>query len=422
MKKIMVHVFPGLNNYGTGMMGLVTIRRLQQLIGEPIAVDCDFFPDTDMQEVQDELGVPPEVIRLSRYTPPRAEQPWRFRGRVKMLYHMLKDGGIRGYDLVIFLGGDDLSEYYNPHIWLEMLRLRQWSAHTPLVLLGQTIGPFRRRINRAVLRATFPEYHIFPRDRWCTEYLRGEFGLTRNVLQSTDLAYADLPRQHEDDIAAEILARYGLERENYATLVVSAMQASGYYTKDKSVYLENWHNIVRGLLESDRMAGRKLVLLAHTHTDYYGDEAKYIDALLPLIDPALRDRVVPVRERILQTRARFILGHGMFTITGRMHPAVSTFQMGKPAISLSYSKKYEGVIGTMLGRSDLIIEANDPQLWESGEIVPLTLEKVRYVLDNREKLRAEIRTAIDAQKQIVDNTFHRLGSLLAGGTSVGDPG
>ncbi|MFA7439779.1 MAG: polysaccharide pyruvyl transferase family protein [Sphingomonadaceae bacterium] len=394
------------------MMGLVTLSRLQREIGEPVHFECDFFDRTNIDEVQDELGVSSDVISLSRYKPRRKENPWSFRGRMKMLYHMMIDSRVGGYDLVVFLGGDDLSEYYNPHIWIEMLRLRKWTKEAPLVLLGQTIGPFQRPINRVAVRATLPKYHIFPRDHWCTSYLKSEFGLADSVVQSTDLAFADLPRQHEESVADEVLERYGLEREGYFTLIVSAIQANGYYTKDKDAYLKSWKGIVEDLLKSERLTGKKLVLLAHTHTDYYGDETKYIDALLPLIDPALRDRIVPVRERILQTRARFILGHGIFTITGRMHPAVSTFQMGKPAISLSYSKKYEGVIGTMLGRSDLIIEANDPKLWESGEIVRLTLDKVRYVLDNQDRLRAEIRTAIDGQKQIVDDTFQRLGDLM----------
>lgn len=394
------------------MMGLVTLSRLQQQIGQPLHFECDFFDRTNLDEVQDELGASPDLIRLSRHTPRRRERNWSFRGRMRTLFHLLTDSRMGGYDMVIFLGGDDLSEYYNRRIWMDMLRLRQWSKEAPLVLLGQTIGPFQKTINRATLNATFPNFHIFPRDKWCTDYLKNEFHLTEKVVQSTDLAFADLPRQHENTLAREVLDRYDLSDDSYCTLVVSAMQANGYYTRDKAAYLRGWKNISEELLLSERLAGRNLVLLAHTHTDYYGDEAKYIEELLPLIDPLLRERVVPITERILPTRARFVLGHGLFTITGRMHPAVSTFQMGKPAVSLAYSKKYEGVIGTMLGRSDLIIDAEDSTLWENGEIVAMTLEKTNYVLDNHDRLTAEIRTAIDGQKVIVDDTFRRLGALL----------
>lgn len=42
-----------------------------------------------------------------------------------------------------------------------------------------------------------------------------------------------------------------------------------------------------------------------------------------------------------------------------MHAAVSTFQMGKPAICLSYSPKYKGVISDGLNLSELVIEAKE---------------------------------------------------------------
>jgi colanic acid/amylovoran biosynthesis protein len=118
-----------------------------------------------------------------------------------------------------------------------------------------------------------------------------------------------------------------------------------------------------------------------------------------------KENVVPVTDKILQTRARFVLGNGLFTVTGRMHAAISTFQPGKPAVSLAYSAKYKGVIGQNLGREDLIVDADKPGLWNSGEMTHLITEKMDYVLANYERLKKEIAKKVAEQKSILDDNF-----------------
>jgi colanic acid/amylovoran biosynthesis protein len=337
------------------------------------------------------------VVTLERHVPvPRSPG---IGGRIAKF---LGPGDAAGADMAIMLGGDDISEYYRPNIWRVLLPMWGWTRHMPVVLLGQTIGPFNLRANRLFARFLFPSFRIIPRDLWTTQYLGDEFALDDCLTQGSDLAYADLPLQHRSDIRDEVLARFGLEPDGYATVVISAMQKSGYYTPDRDMYLKRWVEIVEGLLDLPEMAGRKVCLLAHTFSNLYGEESDYIAELMRILPEGRRARVVPVTERVLQTRARFILGNGLMTLTGRMHPAVSTFQMGKPAITHAYSAKYEGVIGTMLGRSDLILDANDPALWADGRIVGMTLAKAAETLGRHEALCSDIRARIAEQKRHVD--------------------
>lgn len=119
--------------------------------------------------------------------------------------------------------------------------------------------------------------------------------------------------------------------------------------------------------------------MAHTF-GRYGDETEYVRKLYDRLPGALKERTVPVTDKIFQTRARFVLGNGLFTVTGRMHAAVSTFQMGRPAVCLSYSTKFRGVIGGSLGQDDLVIEADDNALWHSRRIVALVCDRVDQVL------------------------------------------
>jgi colanic acid/amylovoran biosynthesis protein len=397
VKTILIRNFQSLDNYGTGMMGLITFARMVRELGQPLCFRSDFAPDTDLAEIQAELGLGPDMALLERGAAGRG-------GGIA--------GAATGCALALVLGGDSISEYYRPKLWRTMLGFQRWALSVPVVLLGQTIGPFDRPANRLAAGTLLRSTRIVARDRWTTDYLRGEFGLGPRLTQGTDLAFADLPLQHRADIEAEVLARFGLARDGYVTLVISALQKSGYYTSDRALYLKRWGEIVAGLAALPELEGKRIVLLAHTFSQTFGDEATLVRELFASLPEALKARVVAIPDRILQTRARFVLGNGLLTVTGRMHAAVSTFQMGKPAVSLSYSKKYAGVIGTMLGRGDLILEANAPALWEEGAIVGLTLDKVREALARHDALCAEIRTAVSAQKATLDGVFADLAALV----------
>lgn len=411
MKRIQIRGLRSIDNYGTAMMGLVTIEGLSRLVPGKVDFLCDFDATTDIGEIENELQLDKGRIRLARYEPPARLPATTFAGFSARLRRLLGDSSAADCDMLVMLGGDDVSEYYRPDIWRLVWQFWRRARTMPVVLLAQTIGPFNLPRNRLAAKYLMPALTIIARDKWTKAYLTSEFGLGKSVIQGSDLAYANLPLQGRADIEAETLARYGLEPESYATIVVSGMQAGGYYTKDRAVYLERWRQIAEAILALPAMQGRRLCLLAHTF-GLYGDEGKNVAELHALLSPEAQARTNVVSDRILATRARFVLGNGLFTVTGRMHPAVSTFQMGKPAITLAYSKKYEGVIGTMIGRSDLIIDANIPELWSSGAIVDLVVEKARDTLARHPALCAEIRAAVAEQKGIVEGSLVKVAGLL----------
>jgi colanic acid/amylovoran biosynthesis protein len=95
-----------------------------------------------------------------------------------------------------------------------------------------------------------------------------------------------------------------------------------------------------------------------------------------------------------------------------MHGAISTFQMGQPAVALSYSVKFRGVIGDSLGRGDLILEAADRTLWEDGALVSRVMERVEYLLANRPRLQAEIAAAVARQKELVQRMIHETSRII----------
>ena len=403
MRKILLLHFGGLENYGTGMMGLISATELHKMYNGNVEIHCDFMNDSTIDDVKSELV---DDIKLVRHQD--KEKKHYSNKLLRVITNMLSPFSredVKQYDEIIILGGDDISEYYTKNIFLEILKYWYWSLKSPVTLLGQSIGPFNLTRNRIIAKLFLGKINIIARDGWTKEYLKTEFGVGNNVYQGADLAFKDLPLQSNNEIREEVLSEYKLVPNEYFTVVISGLQGK-YYTSNKENFYKAYEEIIKTTLDKYSNI-KKVCLLAHTFPPH-GNESIVVKEFASRFTYEYKNKVVVVSDKVNQARARFILGNGKFTITGRMHASVSTFQMGKPAISLSYSAKYQGVIGMNLNRKDLIIESNDPTLWDSGEIINLVNEKVDYVIDNYNELTSSIELKVAEQKEIVDICFQQI--------------
>jgi len=408
MKKILIKNFPNLNNYGTGMMGLVTIQMLMEKYGKDnIEIYSQFNEYANIDEINNEFSEP---VQLNTYIDKVDEKIANINNavlkKVSVILSLIFYKPKKEFDLIIVLGGDDFSECSSKYIAsIELYKLWRCSMYSKVIMLAQTIGPFSNAVNRFTFRHLLSKMSLYARDPWTAEYIDKAFNL--KVKQMGDLAFNSLPLQGNVLIEHSILKQYGLSKDGYFTIVISGLVKEGYYCKDEDVYLLRHRDFILRSFENADVKGKKVVLLAHTFPPY-GDEASLVEKLYNMFTTEQRELVVLIKEKIYPTKARFILGNGIFTVTGRMHPAVSTFQMGKPAIALSYSQKYYGVLGKSLNRIDLIINANEPDKWISGEIVSLVEEKVGYLLDNYTQIVAEIKSSVEQLKEINNNILQNI--------------
>ncbi len=305
-------------------------------------------------------------------------------------------------DAVCVLGGDDLAEYYDGwRIALELVKIYYISKKCSVFLVGQTIGPFYSW-RKKFAHFCFKKCNIYLRDELSFDYLRKVIKL-ENIFVSSDLAWPDLPKQRNNSFLDYKLNKYRLEANQYITLIPSG--AYKQYTNSLPEYIECWTKIVIDLVKSNKY--KKLVLLSHVSRPEKKSDNMIINKIINNIDKECLKKIVVIDKIILPSEARFVLGNGIFTISGRMHGAISTFQGCKPAIVLSYSVKYAGIIGRGLNREDLLIEARGDNLWSTGKIATLVKDKVNYLLSNYNKIRAELVGDVEdnqklALKQIED--------------------
>ncbi|EHR79130.1 hypothetical protein OCC_01334 [Thermococcus litoralis DSM 5473] len=302
------------------------------------------------------------------------------------------------YNIIIYLGGDVFSEYYfNPGLFMELAYLKLISRRKKVFLIGQTIGPFtgwKRKFARFFLREPF----ISVRDDWSYSYAVDTLGLAPDtVFRGSDLAFLDLPRQHSQDYSS-VLGKYGLRDRRYIVLVPSGLWMK--YAEDFDKYYEAWIHVIRAL--HDRYPQYDIVLLAHVHNPSYVSDAyviRHIASSTPDVPMVL------IHDVISPLEARIILGRSFLTITGRMHAAISTLQLGGIAVAISYSIKYDAILGERIGIPQLIIKST-PDLWESGKIVDEILNKIEYCRSNYMSIKKTIRLNVLKEKRRALSQVH----------------
>lgn len=410
--KILIEHFSSLNNYGTGMMGLVVIQKIiDRYPYQHIDIYIRQNKYTDLVEINSELQ---QQINIIHYNDEIRNITQKIKNKIIRRIFIFKNlvfpkSSIK-FDKVIVLGGDDLSEFYSKRqAGLEILRLARLSKHSEIILLGQTIGPFNRMLNRFIVKNFLSKIKVYARDIWTSNYLKEEFDI--NVQTMGDLAFNNLPLQLNHEISQSVLTSYNLDPNKYITIVVSGLYFEGYYTDNKDDYLRNYTSIINYLLNNKTLLKiEKVVLLAHTFPPY-GDERILNEEIYQFFNDNINQRdIVLVNEKILPTRARFILGNGRMTITGRMHPGVSTLQMQKPAIFFSYSPKYNGVVSSVCPELlNYVLDASKKTDWENNNISAKTINAVQSIIENYSTITDTITQNVN---RIKENNNKILNSLF----------
>jgi len=410
MNKVVILHGNNTYNYGSFMMLTNFIFSVEKYIIDnslEIIIQCD--TESDFIRVQNSIHSNLKITALYTNIKTVGRNPIRRvkNGYYRFVYLVYK---ILAYKptAVVVLGGDDLSGCYSKlGLVLELFKLTVIAWKTDLILVSQTIGPFSSWII-PLARFVFKKCHLYLRDplshRYSTEVLH-----LQNSILSADLALLDLPGQ---DAITDKYQDFGLSKDEYVTVVISGLVSS--YTKDVDAYVSSWVTVLQHMAEHPLLKSKKIVLLAHVLKPDWCDDRRIIQRIYCILShciPRSEERFVVITDVLLPVEARSVLGNGLFTISCRMHGAISSMQMGVPAICVSYSVKYAGVIGEGLGMKDLIIEAGNTELWQSGKIATLLDEKIEHVLKNPE-LSKRILRKVSVSQQILRSQLRSIAQLL----------
>ncbi|GMB01656.1 polysaccharide pyruvyl transferase family protein [Pelosinus sp. IPA-1] len=411
--KIRVSHISNTYNNGSFMMAINLIHHLVAKIPSNTVFYTDAPNDSNMMRLTSSL---PNVDVVGREcdeklfaNPNNGLKPIRImKLYMNKLYQIVMDKA----NLHVVLGGDDLSEYYGTsYLVYGLLSIYLYSLKMPVYLVGQTVGPFtgwRKYIACFVLKRC----NIYTREKLNFNYLRDELGLS-NIQESRDLAFLELPGQNDITLKQSLLSRYGLQEEKYITIVPSGLYA--HYCRNQEAYVQNFVNVIRKLKAGGVHSSYKIVLLPHV-INTESDDRFIISKIMELLDK--KEDIVTIFDELMPNELRMILGNGYFTITGRMHAAVSTFQMGRPAISLAYSVKYKGVISSGLDMDDLVLDCSDSSRWASN----LVAEDIMSCIDLIDKdylvMRSKIVSKVSESKDLAEKQIVAISERLISPTGL----
>lgn len=366
-------------NYGSMMMGISIINQLNKELNN-IKIYIDVMTPKDLERLKLET---------------KATNLYANDTKVKK-------------DVIIVLGGDDFSQVYCPS--LEYLKgifkpIVENSKEKLVILIGQTIGPFSKEGEKIAIES-LKNAKIYTRDDKNLEYLKSSN--YQNIFMGRDLAFTDLPRQDE---VKYILKKYNLDKDNYICFVPTGLVQQ--YKINEAMLIENIVNMLKNILADKRLEKKKILLLPHVLK--YTDDREIVKKIFKRLNELqinYGDRITAIYDVLVPSEARELLGNGLFTITFRMHAAVSTFYMRKPAISLSYSPKYEGVLGRGLDMNELVIESATPNLFMENKLSELVNEKVDFVLKNYDSLINKIDKNVTKTTAILEEEFKDIINLI----------
>ena len=388
---------PNTLNYGSMMLCENAIYYLSKIIPNVSFIVLSNFAEETETRLKDAIrhdniearphAAPSQIKSISNRVSFLVNQVlFRYRNLMKQL---------NDCNVIIVLGGDDISEYYTiPKLLDILLKLDCLKrAGKKIYLLGQSIGPldsWRIALARRVLSRMDKIYH---RGYRSYNFVSDVLGVNGNSFLSADLAFLDLPRQNE----LFDIRKYNIEPRKYITFVPSGFWPG--YCDNYGVYLEGLVAVTKYMVSKCEAFDMRMVLLPHVLRWTYDREL-----VKEIITKMGNNHIIAINDVLLPFQARAILGSSYFVVTQRLHGAISSLQKGVPAISLSYSEKFSEVIGNYLDLPELVVEIRKAHF---GDDIDKVAAAIDWCLQNMATCKARIEKAVikakrDALFQIED--------------------
>ena len=289
-------------------------------------------------------------------------------------------------------GGDSFSDIYGlgRFFYVSLPQLLVLMAGKGLVLLPQTIGPFRGLIARAVARYIIKRAGlIYLRDyagKEELENLLGEVAAHDKARFCYDVGFAVAPVQPEK----MDLNGWGRKEQGKDALVglnVSGLLFRGGYTQNNQFGLKTDYrllvNKLIGYLVEKK--GARVLMVPHVFGEGEKSESdqEVCGRIYAELKPKYKDSLYFARGRYDQSEIKYIIGLCDFFIGSRMHACIGALSQNIPTVSIAYSKKFIGVMET-IGVGKYV-----------ADLRTMSKEEIFRIIDKAWVERAEIREHLE---------------------------
>ena len=306
-------------------------------------------------------------------------------------------------DLVLSLaGGDSFSDIYGLRrlLYTSLPQILTILAGKRLVLLPQTIGPFRHRISKVIARYILTNAEvIYSRDQTGEKATRRLLGIGNNdtrVRFCYDLGF------DVDPVHSPALTVSGLQKTLGSLVVgfnVSGLLMRGGYSHNnmfglKADYDKLVFRLIQFLIE-DKAA--TVLLIPHVFGSSTESDLTACEHVFTTLRSNYEGKLGLVRDEGDYGQLKHLIGQCDFFIGARMHACIAAVSQSVPAVSIAYSDKFIGVMET-IGVRDLVV---DPRTMDEDDIVTV----VDYILTGRADVRCTLEQRMPRVKQTIQRAL-----------------
>jgi colanic acid/amylovoran biosynthesis protein len=304
-------------------------------------------------------------------------------------------------DLVVSLaGGDSFSDIYGIRrlLYTSLPQLLALSMGKRLILLPQTIGPFRYRFSQAIARFILSKAEIvFSRDANGQNVTRA---LLRSRMRDDEVRFCyDLGFDVDPVLPASLIVA-GLASERIIPsgvigLNVSGLLMMGGYAQNNMFGLKvPYEKLVTGLIEfliEERSA--TVLLIPHVLGSHGESDSGACERVFEALKSKYEGKLGVLRGEYDYAETKYVIGRCDFFIGARMHACIGALSQSVPAISIAYSDKFIGVMKS-IGAQDLVI---DPRGMDQNAMIQM--------VDTIYQRRATVRAQLEQKMPLVKKTI-----------------
>ena len=344
------------------------IEALNQFIADTKFVVFTYHPEVDyhqynvrMLDVIGRISLSPRRFLKTLFYILRCEIWSILQKYFGLNLNILIKGRLQEYynaDVIISTGGDIFTEDYGLLSLFSHLSnlLPGILLNRPVVIYGESVGPFRNRLGKAIAKFIFNRVNLITlRDEISSMHLQELCITTPPIYLTADSAFllAPPPRWRID----EILLEEGINKNTpligmSVSKIISRYDVTCEDTKEKyHKYVNLMAQVVDYLIE---MFDATIIFVPHVMEPWGNDDRVVAKDILDNVK--YKHRVISIINEYTPEEFKGIIGECDLFIGARMHACISSTSMCVPTIALAYSHKTYGVIGGMLRQEKWICD------------------------------------------------------------------
>ena len=282
-----------------------------------------------------------------------------------------------------------------------------------LVLLPQTLGPFKKRSSRVIARYILNQADVvYSRDHTGIEEMKRFLGRRFNTSRvgfCYDVGFAlDPVKPDRIDLDGLLEKRRDGDGSCIAGLNVSGLLFMGGYTQNNMFGLKvDYRELVYDLIDF-LIREKNVIVLLVPHVfgaqEHLESDSVVCEKIYDELKNKYKDKIYLTRGSYNQNEIKYIIGLCDFFIGSRMHACIAALSQNIPSVAIAYSRKFFGVMQS-IGTESLVA---DPRILGKEEIFNIIDE----VYEHRDSVSEQLKQTMPQVKKTVLNLFRDISNFL----------